>query len=100
VWHDNDFVFSTTIGTPSGVSDLWSSNFWPLRERAGLPHIRIHDLRHTAATLLLLDGVHPKVVSQMLGHSSIAMTLDMYRHIVPDLQQNAATAMDRMLGMQ
>ena len=65
--------------------------------KAGLPLICLHDLRLTAATLLLQRGVHPKVVSEMLGHSSIKMTLDIYSHVIPDMQHQAAAAMDALL---
>jgi len=56
--------------------------------------MRFHDLRHTAATLLLRRGVNPKIVSEMLGHSSVSITLDIYSHVTPDMQQQAADAMD------
>ena len=59
--------------------------------------IRLHDARHTAATLLLLSGVHPKVVSEMLGHSSVAITLDVYSHVTPHMQQIVADVMDTIL---
>ena len=72
--------------------------FEPLLARVGLPHIRFHDLRHTAATLLLLQAVDPKVVSEMLGHASIAITLDLYSHVLPDMQRDASAAMERVLG--
>jgi integrase len=65
---------------------------------AGLPHIRFHDLRHTAATLMLRAGVHPKVVSERLGHATVSITLDTYSHVLPDLQRDAAQALDRLLG--
>jgi len=58
--------------------------------RAGLPPIRLHDLRHSVASILLARGVHPKVVSDMLGHATIALTLDTYSHVIPSLQQEAA----------
>jgi integrase len=58
--------------------------------RAGLPQIRPHDLRHSVASILLARGVHPKVVSDMLGHATIALTLDTYSHVIPSLQQEAA----------
>jgi integrase len=68
-----------------------SSEGWePLLKRAGLPDIRFHDLRHTCATLLLTKGMHPKIVSEMLGHSSIAITLDTYSHVIPGLGEVAA----------
>jgi integrase len=63
-----------------------------------LPPIRFHDLRHTAATLLLSRGLNPKIVSEMLGHASIAITLDIYSHVLPHMQQQAADAMDDLLG--
>jgi integrase len=71
--------------------------FRALVQRAELPRIRFHDLRHTAATLLLLQGINVKVVSEVLGHSSIAITLDLYGHVLPDMQQQAADAMEQIL---
>ncbi len=65
---------------------------------AELPVIRFHDLRHTAATLLLAEGVHPKVVSEMLEHATITLTLDTYSHLVPVLHAQAAAAMDAFFG--
>lgn len=67
--------------------------------KAGLPDMRFHDLRHTAATLLLSRGVHPKVVSEMLGHADIAITLRVYAHVTPTMQQAAADVMDGMFGI-
>ncbi len=58
--------------------------------RAGLPPIRLHDLRHSVASILLARDVHPKVVSELLGHATIALTLDTYSHVIPSLQQEAA----------
>jgi len=65
---------------------------------AGLPRLRLHDLRHTAATLMLRAGVHPKVVSERLGHATVGLTLDTYSHVLPDLQRDAAEVMDSVLG--
>jgi integrase len=99
-WQDNDYVFPNTIGKlldPRGLRRRW---FDKVLERAGLPHIRFHDTRHTAATLLLLQGVHPKVVSAMLGHASIASTLDLYSHVLPDTQRDASAAMERLFNGQ
>jgi hypothetical protein len=89
-WEDHDLVFPNTGGK--------LLNFLPLLRSAGLPRIRFHDLRHTVATLLLLHGVHAKVVSQMLGHSSVAITLDPYSHVLPDMQRDAAVAMQLLSG--
>ena len=64
----------------------------------GLPDIRFHDLRHTCATLLLTKGVHLKIVSEMLGHSSVSITLDICSHVIPGMQEAAARAMEDALG--
>jgi integrase len=65
--------------------------------RAELPHIRFHDLRHTAATLMLSRGVHPKMASEMLGHATTAITLDLYSHVTANMQRQAADAIDAAL---
>jgi integrase len=62
-----------------------------------VPDVHFHDLRHTCATLLLTKGVHPEIVSEMLGHSSIAITLDTYSHVIPGLGEAAANAMEEAL---
>jgi integrase len=67
-----------------------SGAFIRAAKRAGLPIIRLHDLRHSAASILLAAGTHPKVVSELLGHSSIGLTLDTYSHVIPSLQEEAA----------
>ena len=74
-------------------------SFYPLLQRAALPRIRFHDLRHTAATLLLSSGINPKIVSEMLEHASITITLGIYSHVLPEMQAQAAAAMDAALGM-
>lgn len=73
-------------------------HFAPLCERLSLPPIRLHDLRHTAATLLLRNRIPAKVVQEMLGHSTVSMTLDTYSHVLPDMQSEAAASLDRLLG--
>jgi len=98
VWEDNDLVFTNTIGRYVNTSNMLNREYRPLLEKAGLPKIRFHDLRHTAATLMLGAGVHPKVVSEMLGHSQIAVTMDLYSHVTPTMQAQAAAAMDGVLG--
>jgi integrase len=70
--------------------DLFSDAFWRHTKAAKLPRIRFHDLRHTHATLALAAGVHPKVVSERLGHASITITLDTYSHAIPAMQETAA----------
>ncbi len=67
-------------------------------KRTGLPDIRFHDLRHTCATLLLSRGHHPKLVQELLGHSSVAMTLDRYSHVMPGISDRTATAMEAALS--
>ena len=68
-------------------------------KNAGLPYIRFHDLRHTAATLLLARGMPVKAVSEMLGHSSATITLNLYGHVLPHMQQQLAQTMDDILGI-
>ena len=83
-WVENDLVFPTTIGTPSDWRNL-VRNFKDLLRASNLPAIRFHDLRHTAATLMLQQGIHPKVVQERLGHSQISLTLDTYSHVLPNM---------------
>jgi len=75
-------VFTTRIGTPIRRAKLHLKSWKPLLRRVGVPDLRFHDLRHTCATLLLVKGVHPKIVNEMLGHLSIAITLDTYSHMI------------------
>ena len=72
-------------------------HFYPLLEKAGLPRIRVYDLRHTCATLLLAANAHPKIVSERLGHSSAAMTLDVYGHVLPGMQEEATAKLGDVL---
>lgn len=96
-WRDLGLVFCNATGGPLDPS--WQRmGFYAALKDAGFPTIRFHDLRHTAATLLLGQGVHPKVVSEMLGHATITLTLDTYSHLVPVLHEQAAAAMDTLLG--
>jgi integrase len=98
-WKDTDFVFTTGIGTPLEPRNLERA-FAEIVRTAQVPHIRIHDLRHTAATLLLAQGVHPRVVMELLGHSGIAITMNTYSHVVPALRKEAAETMNAVLGGQ
>lgn len=97
-YEDDELVFATTRGTPLDAQNMVNRSFKPLLERAGLPDIRFHDLRHTCATLLLGRGVHPKMVQHLLGHATIAMTLDRYSHWVPSMGRQAADGMDAALS--
>jgi integrase len=97
-WEDGDLVFPNRLGKPMDGIHLLRRNFYPLLTKAGLPRMRFHDLRHTAATLLLGRGINPKIVSELLGHSQIAITLGLYSHVTPHMQQQAADAMDAALG--
>lgn len=98
-WQDQDLVFCNEVGARLSLNrfdaDGW---FGRLLQRAHLPLVRFHDMRHTAATLLLARGVNVKVVSEMLGHSSIAITLSLYGHVLPHMQQQAAATMDDVLS--
>jgi integrase len=89
IWHDEDLVFCRADGQPLDPDSV-SQSFERLSAHAGLPRIRLHDARHTAASLLLAAGVHPKVVQERLGHATIATTLDTYSHVLPRLAEDAA----------
>jgi integrase len=91
LWQDQDLVFPNTTGAPMDWDNLTARNYRPLREAAGLPkNTRFYDLRHTFATLMLEQGENPKVVQEILGHSSIAITLGIYSHAIPSMQEQAA----------
>jgi integrase len=96
-WADTQLVFCDDVGRPLSAEWVVRRAFRPLLRRADLPAIRFHDLRHTAATLMLTRGIHPKVVAEMLGHATVAITLDIYSHVTPDLQREAARLMTEFL---
>jgi integrase len=98
LWEDHDLVFTTRFGTPIARASLITHSFKPLLRRADLPDIRFHDLRHTCATLLLSKGVHVKLVQELLGHSTIAITLDTYSHVLPGMGEGIANTMDEVLS--
>ncbi len=92
-----DLVFLSLRGGPVEPSEINHALTKELH-RAGLPHIRVHDLRHTTASILLEAGTHPKIVQDLLGHSTIRLTLDTYSHLTPPLHQASAHTMDAVLG--
>jgi integrase len=92
-----DLVFLTELGRPINLNSLVYKHFKPILKRAGLPAVRLYDLRHTAATLALTVGVSPKVVSEQLGHASAAFTLDVYSHVLPHMQDDAAAKVEAAL---
>jgi integrase len=97
IWTNTELIFTDEVGQPLRGITVYRDRFMPLCRRADVPTIRFHDLRHTAATLLLLQGVNAKVVSEMLGHASVTITLSLYAHVLPDMQKDAAAAFDRLL---
>jgi Site-specific recombinase XerD len=97
IWEEHDLLFCNTIGRPIEVGNMIRRSFRPLLQKAGLPIIRFHDLRHSCASLLLTMGVHPKVVQELLGHSQISVTLDTYSHVLPSLQGEAISQLETLL---
>ena len=97
-WQDNDLVFANAFGRPLDGNNVRERSFKKLLARAGLPPMRFHNLRHAAASLLMAEGVGIKVISEMLGHADITVTLKVYAHLMPSAQEQAAGAMDRLFG--
>jgi integrase len=95
-WTDHGLIFTTGTGNPLDGRNIRGRHFPRLLAKAGLPHMRVHDLRHSAASLLLADGVPVKVVSEMLGHADITTTLRIYAHVLEGAQEQAASYMDRL----
>jgi integrase len=94
---DRDLVFASALGTPlepGTIARTWRR----VLTAADVGHVRWHDLRHAHATLMLASGIHPKVVSERLGHASVNITLDTYSHVMPGLQAAAAQALDHILA--
>ena len=98
LWQDHGLVFAAEAGTALDRHNVAQRSFKPLLKKAGLPEIRFHDLRHTCATILLSKGEHPKFVQELFGHSTIAITLDTYSHVLPGMGDGFADAMDEALG--
>ncbi|MDQ3925680.1 MAG: site-specific integrase [Actinomycetota bacterium] len=98
LWRENGLIFASEAGVPLDRRYVTNHRFKPLLKQAQLPLVRFHDLRHTCATLLLGRNVNPKIVSEMLGHASIAITLDTYSHVLPNMQGEAAKAVEDALS--
>ena len=99
LWQDRGLVFCSSLGTPLNRHNVYSRSFKPLLERAGLPRaFRFHDLRHSFATLMLSGGENFKVVQEMLGHATSAFTLDIYSHVLPDMQDRAVELLGALLS--
>jgi integrase len=93
-WQDHKLAFCGKSGAPLTIPNITYRYFRPLLEKAKLPHMRLYDLRHSHATLLLIAGEHPKVVSERLGHASIRITMDTYSHVLPNMQERTATQLE------
>jgi integrase len=96
-WREHGLVFASSVGTPiepQNVNRRWDE----LRSRAGLDWLRLHDLRHGCATFLLAQGVPARAIMEVLGHGEIGVTMNTYAHVLPQLRQEAADAMDDLFG--
>ena len=96
-WRESGLVFTSSIGTPLDGTNV-THHLQDLLEAAGLPRMRFHDLRHACASLLIAQGVHPRVVMETLGHSQIGLTMNLYAHVLPALQREAAGQMEAILA--
>jgi len=96
-YEKDGFVFQRERGRPMTGTRVWK-RWHALLKLAGVPHMPFHSTRHSAASLLLGRGVHPKIVSEMLGHSTVAITLDVYSHVTPAMHREAAKVMDDLMG--
>ena len=97
LWEDQGFVFTLETGRPIDPDEV-TNEFRDLVRNNSLPHLTFHGLRHAHATLLLSSGIQPKVISERLGHSNISITMDIYSHVLPSLQREAADTIDRLLA--
>jgi integrase len=97
-WTDLDLVFPSQIGTPQDARNRANIHFARVLQKARLPRIPFHDLRHTCATLMLSRGTDAKTVSDLLGHSTIAITLNSSGHVLPNMRERAADIMDAILA--
>jgi integrase len=97
-WDHQGWVFCNAVGRPIEAGNMIRRSFRPLLQKAGLPIIRFHDLRHSTASLLLSLGIHPKVEQELLGHSQISLTLDTYSHVIPALHEEAVKILSTLLS--
>ena len=97
-WEQNNLVFCSSLGKHVKPSSI-RNQFKCALEKANLPDMRFHDLRHSAATILLSMGVNIKVIQELLGHANISITLDIYSHVTPDMQRDAMKDLDRQYQM-
>jgi integrase len=101
VWQDTVYVFITELGTPISASNLLRRSFYPLCSRAGIttrPGLRFHDLRHACGSLLIAEGVKPKLVQAILRHSKLSTTMDLYVRAYAEDLREAVASLDRALG--
>lgn len=91
------YIFTQGDGQALHPTTAWRA-LQTVLSKAGLPAMPFHALRHTAASLLLAQGTHPRVVMELLGHSTIALTMNTYSHVIPALEREAADQMNRLLG--
>jgi integrase len=96
MWEEHGLVFARANGKPLHGSNV-TREFQRMLERAGLRRLRFHDMRHACASLLIAQGVHPRVVMEVLGHSQIGITMNLYSHVLPEAQRQAAAQMDAVL---
>lgn len=96
-WHDDDLVFPSAIGTPFDPMNAYH-RFQAALQHAGLPRMRLHDLRHTATTLMTAAGLDPVTIQRTPGHANITLTLGTYSHVMPSMQRDAVQKMDALLA--
>ena len=96
MWQETGYVFTQANGSPILPGSL-TAEFASLVKELELPHLTFHGLRHAFATLCLVAGINPKVVSEALGHSSVTITLDLYSHVLPNMQDELAAAIANLL---
>jgi integrase len=97
LWKEGNFVFTSRFGKPLDTSNVLH-DFHEILNNAGLPKVRFYDLRHTHASLLIAEGVHPKKIAERFGHASIKLTMDTYGHLFEGSDRESAERMQRIFG--